>query len=369
MIASLVWRRWFREWVQPSSSPELKAALAEHQEPLPVLWLLGKTGSGKSSIIQRLTGNTSAQIGNGFEPCTQSSMRYDHPVDSPVIRFLDTRGLGEAHYDPSADLEAANAGSHALIILTRIDDTDQSDIVRALNFLDKRLDSQAIVHVHTHIRKLDDQQRTRATVFNANTISKALEFTPVSAEIDFTSMDDGYDDMDYGLENLRLALVDIVPQLAKTLSSQISLNSEESLFQAHRREILGYASVAGTADVLPAVGLFAVPSIQGKLLHTLAGRYEIPWDKRTALEFTAAMGSGFLYRYALSLGGRQLSKLIPLYGQSAGAAAAAAMSFASTYAIGRAACLYFYRKHNQLSIDTESLQRTFTQALKERKKK
>jgi len=296
-------------------------------------------------------------------------MRYDHPVDAPVIRFLDTRGLGEAHYNPTLDLEAAKAGSHALIILTRVDDTDQSELVRALKVLGSRLEHQAVVHVYTHVRKLDDQQRARAIAFNAQTISQALGFTPVSAQIDFASIDDGYEDIDHGLEHLRAALMDIVPELTKRLSSQLSRHSEEALFQAHRREILGYASVAGTADVLPAVGLFAVPSIQGKLLHTLAARYEVPWDKRTALEFTAAMGSGFLYRYALSLGGRQLSKFIPVYGQSAGAAAAAAMSFASTYAIGRAACLYFYRKQHQLSIDTESLQQTFKQALNERNNK
>jgi len=161
MIASLVWRRWLKEWIQPSSSPELQAAIAKHRESLPVFWLLGKTGTGKSSIIQRLTGDTNAQIGNGFAPCTQTSMRYDHPVDAPVIRFLDTRGLGEAQYNPIADLEAAKIGSHALIILTRVDDPDQFELVRALDVLGKQLDNKAVVHVHTHVRKLDDQQRAR----------------------------------------------------------------------------------------------------------------------------------------------------------------------------------------------------------------
>jgi len=158
-----------------------------------------------------------------------------------------------------------------------------------------------------------------------------------------------------------------VPELAKALSTKIERLSEEALFKAHRREILTYASVAGTADVLPAVGLFAVPGIQGKLLHALAGRYGITWDKRHALEFTAAMGTGFLYRYSLSLGGRQLGKLIPVYGQTAGAATAATVSFASTYAIGRAACLYFYKKSHQLTVDKDSLQDAFKKALKERK--
>jgi len=43
--------------------------------PIPLLWLFGKTGSGKSSIIRMLTGATEAEIGNGFRPQTKSSMR------------------------------------------------------------------------------------------------------------------------------------------------------------------------------------------------------------------------------------------------------------------------------------------------------
>jgi uncharacterized protein (DUF697 family) len=115
------------------------------------------------------------------------------------------------------------------------------------------------------------------------------------------------------------------------------------------------------------VGLVAVPSLQGKMLHTLAGRYDIGWDRRIATEFVAALGSGFLYRYVLSLGGRQLAKFIPVYGQSAGAAAAASISFASTYAIGRAACLYLYRRKHHEALDPEALRTAFVEAFREHK--
>ena len=39
-----------------------------------------------------------------------------------------------------------------------------------------------------------------------------------------------------------------------------------------------------------------------------------------------------------------MAKLIPVYGQTAGAAAAAAMSFATTYALGKAAQVYLERR-------------------------
>ena len=64
--------------------------------PIPVFWLLGKTQSGKTSLIRALTFNDAAEIGNGFQACTKRSLFYDFPSTShPILRFLDTRGLGQ----------------------------------------------------------------------------------------------------------------------------------------------------------------------------------------------------------------------------------------------------------------------------------
>ena len=41
--------------------------------PVPVFWLFGKTGSGKTSIVKYLTGAERAEIGGGFRPQTQCS--------------------------------------------------------------------------------------------------------------------------------------------------------------------------------------------------------------------------------------------------------------------------------------------------------
>lgn len=362
------WRRWLQALVQPEPSPALEEALSRHRDTLPVLWLLGKTGAGKSSVIQRLTGDSRAQIGNGFEPCTRSAMHYDHPQDAPVMRFLDTRGLGEARYDPAADLAAARGGSHALLVLTRVDDPAQAALISALESLTRSDARLATLHLHTALHSLSDAERERAMQFNSEQVATALQRKPATVRIDFTDPDDGFDDPDVGLADLREAIIALVPELARVLSRSDGHNQEETLYLSMRREITGYASAAAAVDLVPAVGLVAVPSLQGKMLHALAGRYDIDWDRRIATEFIAALGSGFLYRYVLSLGSRQLAKLIPVYGQTAGAAAAASISFASTYALGRAACLYLYRrKHNQ-TVDPDVLREAFVQAFKEQKK-
>ena len=362
-----IWHKWLKALTEPATSPALDALMDEHRQRLPVLWLLGKTGAGKSSIVQRLTGDSRARIGNGFEPCTRSAMLYEHPSTAPVVRFLDTRGLGEAGYDPSDDLKVAQQGSHALLVITRVDDPAQETIIEALKALGSKVDQLAVLHVHTALHTLAESDLPRATKHNARQIENALQRDVNSITIDFTEPDDGFEDPDVGLAQLREAIIDMVPELARVLARQHSNSQEETLFLSVRREILGYAGASAAVDLLPAVGLVAVPSVQGKMLHALAGRYGISWNKRMAGEFIATLGTSFLYRYLTSLGTRQLAKLIPVYGQSAGAAAAASISFASTYALGRAASLYFYRRSHDSPIDPELLRDAFKNAFKEQR--
>src|ERR1019366_9060988 len=39
------------------------------EAPIPVFWMVGKTQSGKTSVILYLTGADRAEIGKGFQPC------------------------------------------------------------------------------------------------------------------------------------------------------------------------------------------------------------------------------------------------------------------------------------------------------------
>ncbi len=101
--------------------------------PVPVFWLFGKTGSGKSSIVRYLTGSTQAEIGNGFQPKTKTSFAYDFPSSSPtLIRFLDTRGLGEQGYDPHDDLASFDQSTHVVIVVVRVMDHALAEVIEPL---------------------------------------------------------------------------------------------------------------------------------------------------------------------------------------------------------------------------------------------
>ena len=108
----------------------------------------------------------------------------------------------------------------------------------------------------------------------------------------------------------------------------------------------------------------AVPAVQARLLQLIARDYDIDWTRRTAMEFAGALGAGFLVRYAAGFGIRQLTKLIPVYGQTAGATAAAATSFATTYALGKAA-IHYLASRQRGSVDAAGVQQVWADALRE----
>src|ERR1700761_4470643 len=89
--------------------------------PIPVLWLFSKTQSGKTSLVRFLTGAADAEIGEGFRPCTRHSRQYDFPTpETPLLRFLDTRGLDEPGYDPREDLESFTANAQVVIVTIKL---------------------------------------------------------------------------------------------------------------------------------------------------------------------------------------------------------------------------------------------------------
>jgi len=103
-----------------------------------VVWLLGKTGAGKTAIVAALTGDPRAVVGQGFEPCTRTAATYDVPPEAPLLRFLDTRGLGEVNYDPANDMAWCEEQSHLLLVVMQVPDPAQETVLRALQSARRR---------------------------------------------------------------------------------------------------------------------------------------------------------------------------------------------------------------------------------------
>jgi uncharacterized protein (DUF697 family) len=128
--------------------------------------------------------------------------------------------------------------------------------------------------------------------------------------------------------------------------------------------IMGHAMAAAGGDLvpIPVAGTIAASTVQARLLHKLGELYGIKWDRRAYADLSAAIGAGTLLKIASQIGLRQLVKMIPAYGQTAGAAASAAASFALTYALGKAAVYYLHRRRMG-TIDKEGIAQVYRQSL------
>lgn len=354
------WYEHVRVWLNPDKNPDLEAIFQRQAQMLPTLWLLGKTGAGKSSLIHALTGDAKIAIGNGFQPCTQTAQAYDYPSATPLLRFLDTRGLAEADYDARADIAACQDRSHALLVVLKADDPEQSAVLNGLRQIKAFGTIQHLLVVHTGIFLLANLvQRQQAISHNQQQVEAVMGTTLTSVSVDFASEDL----QTSGVTDLQQLLVQMLPILAHVKRSQFHTDQEANSFACLEKQVLWYAGAAAASDVLPAAGLAAVLAVQGKMLHSLANQYGIEWNNQLLTEFMAALGTGFWAQYLSRLGIRELVKLIPAYGQTVGTAAAVALSFASTYGVGRIACKYFYHKSKGETVSTADLQAVYETAL------
>ncbi|MGL4441184.1 MAG: GTPase family protein, partial [Bosea sp. (in: a-proteobacteria)] len=338
----------------PKPDAKLDAAIAEKAAAsAPVVWLIGKVQSGKSSIVRALTGASAAEIGTGFKACTRTAMVFDFPADAPVIRFLDTRGLGEAAYDAAEDIAFGEGQAHLIVAVMRALDPDQSIVLQAVSAARKRQPSWPVVVAQTCLHEaykpgrghvlpypFDDLELLDAADVPTDLVRSLKHQRALFADlpgdgpisfvaIDFTLAGDGFTPDDYGRDTLVTALEAAAPAgFAAALAGPAAARERQS--EPH---IMGYAAAAAAADIVPLAGAVAVPAIQAKMLHSLALIHDVAWDRQVLGEFSACLGAGTATRIAASLGLRQLAKLTPVYGQTVGAAAAAATSFATTIAL------------------------------------
>lgn len=347
---------------QTDAGPE-EDAPPEHEDvsivPVPTLWLLGKTGSGKSSLVQAITGGSSAEVGNGFEPCTRDSEIYDYPSDIPIMRFIDTRGLGEIAYDPKADLALLQDAANMTLVVMRLDDPVQggiADVIREIRRHDAKL---PLIVVHTAPDQAENQaELNRALSANQNLIEAAWGATVPSVVLDLSRPEQA------DLTTLEAALMEVLPSVVMYLHQDTIRSAEDLEFTRNRTLVLSYAGGATAGGGLPLVGMVSVPSLQVAMLAALAGRYGVDWDRKRLLQLGAALGTGVVGGQALSFVSRELSKLIPVYGQTVAPVVGAGLGFASTWALGRTAAWWFYQLREGNKVDEEELRARFAAALK-----
>lgn len=327
--------------------------------PPPVLWLFGKVQSGKTSIIRALTGAERAQIGDGFRPCTRTAARYEFPnADFPLAVFLDTRGVGEAGYDPQEDLAAFQAEAHLILVVVKAMDMALEQVLVSLKRLLRANPSWPVVVAQTTLHEgypstlrdhLMPYPFTGQTIPDSvpRNLARALRFqralfagVPVKSfvPLDFTLPEDRFSEPLYGREALLQAVAEAHPHAVYTMLRQLPEFTQELKTLHFRRaqpHILAYATAAAVvaAAPLPLADLPVISALQLKMLHTVASLYRQPLGVKTFLELISTVGLGMLFRQ----GARSLLKVVPGFGH----ALSSLYAGAATYALGCALCFYY----------------------------
>ncbi|MGA2065949.1 MAG: DUF697 domain-containing protein [Thermoguttaceae bacterium] len=382
-IWSGVWRRVSGPEVDPARVDarlrEAKAAL-----PPPVLWLLGKAQSGKTSLIHALTGSSRAEIGNGFRPCTRAARLYSFPRENECfLRFLDTRGLGEVGQESAGEIPALEAQAHLLIVVLKAMDHAQQGVLELFRGIKRRHPQWPVIVLQTCLHEGYAAPGTPHVLpypFLAPPYSPAVppdlarslsaqrrlldgyrvRFVPV----DFTLPGDGFVPVDYGLEALWQAIEELVPLGLQGMLGQtpaVRQAFQDEFFRVAHPHVVACALAAGGAGAVP-VPLVDVPlvlAIQAKMLHAVASVYQQPMDVQRMAEIASALGIGFLTR----LGVRELLKLIPIPVLSSSVSALYAA--ACTYALGTALCQYFSRVRAGDMPDAAVLRKLYAEEFRE----
>lgn len=342
--------------------------------PIPVFWLFGKTGSGKTSIIRYLTGATQAEIGNGYRPQTRTSAQYDFPTsDAPIVRFLDTRGLSETGYDPTDDIKQFDAATHVVLVVARVTDHALKDIVEPLRAIRAARPTRPIVLVLTCLHEAypfeqhpepdpfaavpnDDGQPvssirpefklmpsalTNLTELRRNLAEQEQRFSGLVdwiVPIDLTLPEDGFNQPEFGGMRLDETLIEVLPAACRQTLLHLDdvRQSLQDLTERHALPtIIAYSSLAATAAAtpLPWVDIPAVMGIQTRLVYLLAELYDQKMNAEMLLQMTGAVAGRLALRFAV----KAPLKFIPFVGQTANAA----MAFAYTFSLGKACCWYF----------------------------
>lgn len=371
---------WFRE--DGDEALREKVEVLRSKAPPPVFWLFGKTQSGKTSIIRYLTGAEDAEIGSGFRPTTRFSRRYDFPTaDTPLLAFLDTRGLDEPSYDPQEDIEQFRNQAHAVLVTVRATDFALENVVKHLRRIRAANPQLPVVLVVTCLHEAyPHQQHPLPYPFE-----QGWDVAPPAAPeplvrcladyrqrfegladrfvaVDLTKPEEGFNDPDYGGEHLTKVLLEVLPEAYRQTLLRFEEASKELRDWYERRAhpyIVAYSVLAGTVALLPVpfLGLPAIIAVQLLMARKLAQLYGMQWDNKRFRELVVSVIVVVVIRQLI----REFAKVIPYIGSLVAAGFAAA----STYALGRALCYYYSAVLKGHVPKPEDIRRYYKEQLKQ----
>ena len=369
------------------SEAQIAGHLEAIREQLPTteVILIGKPQAGKSSIVRGMTGQPEDIVGQGFKPHTRSTQQYPYPnADLPLLVFTDTVGLGDVERQTQAIVEdltqtlKADMGRSRLFVLTvKITDFANDSLRQVIAELKQAFPQIPCILALTCLHELyaaptddhPDYPPQLAAITRATETTKANfgALCDRSLLLDFTLEEDGYNPTFYGLEALREALDELLPQAQAQAIHQLLETDErgKAIGDLYRRVarhyISAFAVMAGIAAAvpLPFATMPVLTSLQVSMVVALGRVYNQTLTFGQALGVIGTLAGGF---FAQAIG-RELVKFIP----GIGSVVATSWAVAYTWALGEGACVYFGDLMTGKVPDPEAIQDLMGAAFKQAK--
>lgn len=371
---------------------ELMEGIDSHRPPR--IFLIGRTGVGKSSLINAICGSYVAKVSDTVS-CTPDANTYQvFDGDRLLMEVLDTRGIAE-----SDSIDADKTAEDALIedinrfspdvAIFMLNCTHRDDVNKDVEFIKKvakeyeeknslRLPVVVVINKCDEMapsRKKEPDDYPLSKIEKINEVVKYYKgiivknglkidgIIPVSSLIDWQTPDGlevAVEDIDnlpeHDIENLQIAfdgryriedLLDILEAAILDCEAQMGLRMAARLNEVVKRIakhlINVFATISATVALspIPVSDIYVLLVLQAMLvllIAALSGR-EISLD--AAKEFVLGMGGVAGAGYTFRLIAQQGAKLINLFWPAAGSAVSSGIAATGTTAIGKAAVAYY----------------------------
>lgn len=360
----------------------------------PRIFLIGRTGVGKSSLINALCGAYVAPVSD-TRSCTETAQTYQcKDGERTLMEILDTRGIAESD-NLNAEISAEDMLINQVkefspdVAIFMLNCTHRDDVDSDVNFLKKLSESYAQAYnmrlpIVAVVNKCDEMAPSRLKNPNEYTESKTKKIAEqvqhykeiivknnlkiddiiaVSSLIDWMTADGTEIDADSieslpvsDIENLQIAfdgryhieeLLNILEKAILDFSARMGLRMALKLQEVVRRIAnqlnKSFSAMSATVALspIPISDIYILLLLQGILvclIASLSGR-DISLD--TAKEFVLSMGGITGAGYGFRLLAQQASKILNVFWAGSGSAVSASIAALGTSAIGKAAIAYY----------------------------
>ena len=360
----------------------------------PRIFLIGRTGVGKSSLINALCGAYVAPVSD-TRSCTETAQTYQcKDGERTLMEILDTRGIAESD-NLNAEISAEDMLINQVkefspdVAIFMLNCTHRDDVDSDVNFLKKLSESYAQAYnmrlpIVAVVNKCDEMAPSRLKNPNEYTESKTKKIAEqvrhykeiivknnlkiddiiaVSSLIDWMTADGTEIDADSieslpvsDIENLQIAfdgryhieeLLNILEKAILDFSARMGLRMALKLQEVVRRIAnqlnKSFSAMSATVALspIPISDIYILLLLQGILvclIASLSGR-DISLD--TAKEFVLSMGGIAGAGYSFRLLAQQASKILNVFWAGSGSAVSASIAALGTSAIGKAAIAYY----------------------------